>query len=57
MNNSLRVSKVNYIKDILCKASALVIFNSNRIKMKQLPELVIGCNSLPHIETYALEMQ
>lgn len=46
MSDSLRICKVNYVKNISYKASELVTSNSYWTKMKQFPELVTGCSVL-----------
>lgn len=46
MSDSLRIFKVNYVKNIPYKASELVTSNSYWTQMKQLPGLVTGYNVL-----------
>lgn len=65
MNNSLRILKVNYVKNIPCKASELMT-SSYYTKMKQLPGLVTGYsvlskyrgifskNAMKHISSFIL---
>lgn len=46
MSDSLRIFKVNYVKNIPYKASELVVSNSYWTKRKQLSGLVTGYNVL-----------
>lgn len=65
MSDSLRIFKVNYVKNIPYKASELVTSNSYWTQMKQLPGLVTGYvlskytgifskNAMKHISSFVL---